>query len=118
MPSFVATQADTVTCGHAPGKVGTVGSPKLTVGGKPVLVATGVVGKLVTGCGTVVDPNTGTKLCTLVVSLTPPSLSTKLQVGGAPVVLSTLGGTTDGTVGGVLQSLVSVTVQQTRLKTD
>lgn len=117
MPA-VATLADVVTCGHS-GKVVVVGTPKLTVGGNPVLLAAGVAGGVVTGCITpIVTTTPPSKPCSKVLLVTsPPSLSTKLKVGAAPVVLSTLKGTTDGVVGGTPQVLLSVTVAQTLLNT-
>lgn len=117
MPA-VATQASTVTCGHL-GTVTTVGTSKLTVAGSPVLLAAGVVGGTVSNCTTV--PNTVapiSKTCLTVLSVTnPPSLSAKLTIAGAPVVLATLKGTTDGVVAGTPQALLGAVVPQTKLIT-
>ena len=119
MPA-VATKADTILCGHPGGTVATVGAPKLTVNGSPVLLAAGVMGKAVLTCG-IID-NTGTPPsthCKFVTAVTnPPSLSTKLTVSGAPVVMATLKGQTDGVVAGVTpQLLLAATVVQTKLIT-
>lgn len=103
----VVTTASTVICGHG-GKVTTVGTPKLTVAGSPVVVAAGIVGKPVVGCAT--PASSTSKPCMTAVSVDPPSLSKKLTVSGAPVALSSLSGTTDGEVGGVTpQKLLAAT---------
>jgi hypothetical protein len=109
----------TVTCGHG-GTVAAVGTPKLTVGGLPVLVASGIVGKTVTGCGTpTVTTSPPSSPCTKVLTVTAPaSLATKLFVGGNPVVTAALTGTTNGVVSGTTpQTLLSATVTQTFLTT-
>jgi hypothetical protein len=115
MPAVV-TVSSIVTCGHA-GTVATTGSPKLTVGGSPALVAAGIAGKPVAHCTTpTVTGPPPSKPCLLVVTVNPASLSTKLLVSGNPVVLATLQGTTDGEVGGVTpQPLLSAAVTQTLL---
>jgi len=118
----VVTAASTVTCGHG-GKVATVGVPKLTVAGSPVLVASGVAGQAITGCGTPTVTATVTtppsSPCSTVLTVTAPSsLATKLFVGGNPVVIAALAGTTNGVVAGVTpQLLLSATVTQTLLTT-
>jgi hypothetical protein len=118
--SAVVTASSTVTCGHItpvlPGTVSTVGSPKLTVGGSPVLIASGIEGKAVTSCG-ITPSSTSTKCLTVKsVSVAPASVATKLTVGGKPVVLAGLQGTTDGKLLGVTpQPLLGATVAQTLL---
>jgi hypothetical protein len=78
------------------GTVGVSSTAKLAVNGAPVLLAASVAGKTVAGCPVTDDPNTSTKHCTSVASvLSGPA--TRLTVGGKPVVLDTLTGTTDGT---------------------
>jgi hypothetical protein len=100
MPA-VLTTASTVGCGHDPGSVATSSSAKLTVAGAPALVAASIVGKTVSGCST---PQTGSnKLCTSVTGVTS-GLAGKLTAGGAPVVLSTLVGATDGAPPGTLNA--------------
>ncbi len=89
-----------VTCGHWPGDVATAGVAKLRVNGVAVLLEASVVGKTVTGCGTVGASDMSgptAKPCTSVASIMLGK-STKLQVGGLPVLLDTLTGTTDGMV--------------------
>jgi hypothetical protein len=115
----VVTAASLVACGHG-GKVATVGTPKLTVGGSPVLVASGVAGMTVTGCGTpTVTTTPPSSPCTTVLTVTTPtSLATKLFVDGDPVVTAALAGTTNGVVSGTTpQTLLSATVTQTFLTT-
>ena len=113
----VVTAASSVTCGHG-GTVATVGTPKLTVGGSPVLVASGVAGQTVAGCGTpTVTSTPPSSPCLKVLAVTtPPSLATKLFVDGNPVVTAALAGTTNGVVQGVTpQPLLQATVTQTLL---
>jgi hypothetical protein len=97
------------------GTVATVGAPKLRVAGAGVLVAAGVVLKPVGGCQTpsVTGPPPS-KPCTSVVSITS-ALSTKLFVGGKPVVIAPLHGTTDGVVTGTPQAALSAVVGKTLL---
>ena len=97
----VLTTASQVLCGPAGppaspvhgGAVTVQSTAKLTVAGNPVLVKSGV-GPTVSGCKTPVTPG-GNKPCTAVSSVTTGE-ATKLQAGGQPVMLDTLGGTTDG----------------------
>lgn len=98
----VLTTAATVTCGHG-GTLTLVSSAKLTVGGKPVLLAGAIKGRDVTGCLTVdaTDPppaGTPKALHCRTVSAITSGLSRKLTVLGLPVVLDTLAGSTDGMV--------------------
>jgi hypothetical protein len=123
MPAVV-TQASTVTCGHG-GTVITAGSPKLTVDGSPVLVAAGIVGKPLPvlpapgHCLTPTSSSPVSKPCASVLTVTTPSLATKLFVSGAPVALATLKGTTDGVVPVDVpptpQTLLAAVVTQTHL---
>jgi len=115
MPAVV-TKASLVTCAHK-GTVITVGAPKLTVGGSPVLVAAGIVGQSILGC-TIAPPPMSNTPCTLVISplINPPSLATKLYVSGNPVAIATLDGTTNGELGGITpQPGLAATVTQTLL---
>lgn len=88
-------------CGHSPGEVATESSAKLAVQGYPVLIESGVDQKGVSGCVTpdTTDSNgvVNFKKCNKVASVTD-GRSTKLQAGGAPVLMDTLKGTTDGMV--------------------
>lgn len=107
MPT-VLTAASQVTCTHG-GTIVTTGVPKLKIDGSLVVLEAGVVGKPVspgaplppppppaTPCSIPTDPNTGTKSCTSVVSVSTGK-SAKLTVNGQPVLLESLGGATDGT---------------------
>lgn len=101
----VLTEGVTITCGHElppvyPGKVKTEGVKKLTVKQSPVLVAAGVDGKGVQGCGT--QPSNTTSACTKVLKVTAGQ-ATKLTVDKAGVLLdSRLAGTTVGKPPGTL----------------
>lgn len=102
-----------VTCGHL-GKVQVSSSAKLRVNGQPVLLKSSIENKTVANCGTVPNPNTGAKPCTKVIAVSTGE-ATKLKVGGKAVILDTLTGDTDGTVGGTPQKLLSGTAQQSKL---
>jgi hypothetical protein len=104
----VLTTASTVLCGlSAPklhgGMVAKSGAPKLTVGGltQHVLVANSL--GAVSGCQNA-PPPAGATACLKVVSLGPTGISTKLTVGGAGVLLTTITaqGKTNGTPPGTL----------------
>lgn len=116
MPAVV-TQASTVSCGHA-GIVQTAGSQKLTVGGSPVLLASGVLAKPIPplpnpGSCTIVPPPMTDVPCTAVKAVNPPSLATKLLVGGNPVVLASLSGITNGSLSTFLNAVVTQTLLTT-----
>jgi hypothetical protein len=93
------TTASSVTCMHG-GGVATSSDAKLTVGPAkdPVLLQSGVVGKAFKAespCPIQDNPNAGTKQCAHVTAVTGGT-SSKLRVGGQPVLLASLTGTTDG----------------------
>ena len=116
----VLTEGSNVTCGHSPGKVSTTGSPKLKVSGQAVLLKDGIMGKSVSGCGTppASDVSGPTAIPCLTVTTVTTGEATKLTIGGAPVMLDTLAGQTDGMVGKVTpQLLLSATAVQTKLTT-
>ena len=95
MPAVV-TKASTVSCAHE-GTVTTLGSAKLTVGGSPVLVESGIAGEPIAGCKIPPNPPADTNtVCTSVLTVDASSLATKLSVGGNPVALASLSGTTNG----------------------
>jgi hypothetical protein len=113
MPNIL-TEASTVMCGHG-GTVATAGFSKLQVNGSAVLLKTGIAGKSVSStCGTPNDSNSGSKQCTSVAEVSSGEAS-KLKAGGQPVMLETLAGSTDGTVTGMPQKLLSGQAQQTKL---
>ncbi len=104
----VLTTASRITCTHG-GTISPSGAAKIKVNGSPVILAAGVAGKPVppgppappppppaTPCAVPTDPNTATKSCTSVISVTDGKAS-KLKVNGQPVLLQSLGGVTDGT---------------------
>jgi hypothetical protein len=92
--SYVLTVSSTVACPHSPGQVSLSSDTKLTVGGKKVLVLASVNGASVSGCTQVTNTSNGTQQCSTVT--TASGTASKLQAGGAPVVLDTLTGATDG----------------------
>lgn len=125
MPKVLTTSSN-VNCGHAPpaapqtpGKVQTESTAKLKVNGDPVLLESSIAGKSISGCGTLATKDsTGMDIdmpCKKVSAVpqivpvqpdpAPPAItagwSTKLKVGGNPVMLDTLAGMTDGMVGKV-----------------
>jgi hypothetical protein len=109
----VLTTGSTVTCGHTPpGLVMPQSGAKLAVGGEPVLVESSIQ-MIAPGCTPRVQ---GDVPCSAVGQITA-GRSAKLSVGGAAVMLATLGGTTKGasgtpgTIGGVLGSLTVKAVQ-------
>jgi hypothetical protein len=109
---FVLTTDSIILCGPvAPklhgGKIDRIGTPKLIVAGNEVVLETGLGS--VTGCATV-PPPPGQTPCTTVSSITTGK-STKLFVGGVPVLLETLLGMTDGVPSGPL----SATANQIKL---
>jgi len=139
MPNVLTTES-TVTCGHLAGnptgKVKTNSSAKLKVNGNSVLLESSIDGQSISGCGIVLknDPSSGNPLdmpCTQVSvvpppisklpSGTPPAItdgrSTKLKVGGKPVMLGTLKGQTNGMTGGSKSPLsdMSATAGQSKL---
>lgn len=97
MPA-VLTMDSTVQCGvkvvtpplHG-GDVTITSSAKLTVNGAKVLTKSGIVGKPVTGCATAVTQTTAP--CTAVTSVATLA-STKLTVGGVPVMIGLTGQST------------------------
>jgi hypothetical protein len=93
---LVLTTGSTLICNHK----GSIDLPKvtrsLTVGGKPVLIK-GDLNKatITTGCITVDDTSKGTQKCRNVKSALGGTAGT-LAIGGKPVLLDTISGTTDG----------------------
>lgn len=117
MPN-VLTVNSTVSCGHPPpvggGVVDVRSAAKLRVAGASVLLVDGISGRtLRTPCGTV--PSSGTTKCTKVDAVSVGS-ATKLTVGGQPVILDTVRGRTDGTVGGAPQLLLAGVANQVKLR--
>lgn len=113
--AFVLTlkPGSTVSCGHGPGDVATAGMAKLQVNGASVLLEASVVGMPVSVCGT--PAASGAKPCSSVVSVAL-GRSSKLQVGGFPVLLDTLKGTTDGMVANLTpQTLLAGKATQAKL---
>jgi hypothetical protein len=113
----VLTTQSTVRCGHippTPGTVTTTSVAKLKVNGSPVLLESSVVGQGVVLCGT--PQVQGNKICTKVMSVAniPPP---KLAVAGAPVLVDSIKGTTDGQVGGTPQATLAATANQSKLGT-
>lgn len=119
--AFVLTikPGSNVSCGHgALSSVSTTSAAKLRVNGQPVLTRAGVLGKTVTGCSTVASSDASGPVnvtCTLV-SKVSAGESTKLKVGGQPVLLDTLKGETNGMVAKVTpQALLAGIALHTKL---
>jgi hypothetical protein len=109
--SFVLMITDTVHCAQG-GTVQTVGAPKLTIGGNPVLLLAGVSKRLITGC---VPPPNSTPCSTVG---TATGGAKKLTVGNKPVALKDLASLTDGKVGGVIQALLPTAPSQSKLNAE
>jgi hypothetical protein len=104
--SFVLTQHSAVNCAHL-GSVAVTGVSRLRVEGGNALRKDGIEGKAVTDCTTVPKSASGDPVditCTAVAQAIPgpPAVSageaTKLFLDGAPVMLDTLSGVTNGMV--------------------
>ncbi|WP_248962843.1 hypothetical protein [Sphaerisporangium perillae] len=103
----VLTTESTVTCGHVPpGTVVPQSAAKLAVGGKPVLVESGIK-TIGTGCTVRAQ---GDVPCATVTAITG-GRSAKLFAGGFPVMLDSLAGTTSGQISGVTGTLTVRAVQ-------
>jgi hypothetical protein len=97
----------TVTCGHKPpGVVVPQSAAKLAVGGKPVLVESSIK-NIGPGC---TATKQGDVPCATVTGVTA-GRSAKLFTGGSPVILESLGGTTNGTINGEPGSLKATAAQ-------
>jgi hypothetical protein len=101
--STVLTTGATALCGHPTGVVTLPATAsKLTVGGKAVLLEAHVSGATVVGCALA---GTGNAPCGTVTSVTDGK-AVKLSVGGLPVLLDSLTGTTDGKAAGTTPQLL------------
>ena len=124
--ALVMTQASTITCAPATatahgGKVGAASTAKLSVNGAlviPALVQPLPAGPnglgAIAGCKTLTATSPPSKTCLHVATILPASAATKLTVSGVGVLLDTVNGTTDGSIGPAIGSL-SGTANQTRL---
>lgn len=112
---LVLTEGASVSCAHAAPVQLRAGQAKLTVGGARVLVAGDLVGATVAGCTNAPTP-TGNKPCVTTTNAVG-GLSTRLRVGGRAVLLETVGGLTDGVLGGAPQPWSVKTAGQAKLKT-
>ena len=102
----VLTKASSVECGHPPGPPGppglvtTVSAAKLKVTQQSVLLEDSIARQGITGCKTTPKADSSGPIdttCTQVSAVTE-GRANKLKVGGAPVILETLKGTSDGMV--------------------
>jgi hypothetical protein len=95
----VLTTAATVMCAHG-GRVALSSvQHTLSVDGKPVLLASDLVGASISNCATLLSTANSTAPCLHVLSVLAGS-STNLSVGGSPVLLESARGITDGVAGG------------------
>jgi hypothetical protein len=99
MPPIVTTGA-TITCIHGGQVMLTPRQTTVTIAGNPVLREGDLSGAPIVGCAQ--PPSPGTKPCTAVISTLPGSASTRVMAAGAPVLLATLSGITDGVPPGAL----------------
>lgn len=113
--SLVITEKSSIVCAH----VGTLKlaatQSKLTVAGAKVMVTGDLAGAPVSGCATVPDPNTSTLKC-LAVASEEGGVATKLKVAGKGVLLESVKGKTNGTVGGTPQTWSVQNAGQSKLK--
>lgn len=117
MPKVLTAQSD-VQCAHAGGIKPVASGTKLKVGGAPVLLQGDLDGAPIPPpalCTTVPDPNTATVKCTATASAIG-GVATKLKVGGRGVLLESVQGQTNGTVGGTPQTWRVVSAGQTKLE--
>jgi hypothetical protein len=128
MPPVLTANAK-ILCGPVPPHGGTVTvppvpNPRLSVAGARVLLHADVAHQPIPTCGIVPDVPHGTIKCTSVDQpvpggdpLDPASFSTKLTVGGQPVLMTTLAGSTNGTILKAPQRLLTAIESQTKLTT-
>jgi hypothetical protein len=98
----ILTTGSKLACPHGGSVQLSAGRTRLTVAGNPVLAKADVVGKPVSGCTTVTNPQAGTKQCLTVVSVLAGEAQ-HLSVGGMPVLTTDAQGLTDGLAGGPVQ---------------
>lgn len=116
MPNVLTTQS-TVACGHG-GTAAVVSSAKLAVNGMPVLLEAGVAGATIGACGTTpaADASGPTAAPCSAVSTVDSGRAAKLTVDGAPVLLDSLTGSTNGMVAKLTpQTLLTATAGQQKL---
>jgi hypothetical protein len=99
MPPIVTTGA-TILCAHGGQVMLTPRQTQVTIAGNPVLREGDLSGAPIVGCLQV--PSLATKPCTTVISTLPGSASTRVTAVGAPVLLATLSGITDGVPPGTI----------------
>jgi hypothetical protein len=88
------TTGATITCIHGGQVILTPRQTTVTIAGNPVLREGDLAGAPILGC--LQPPTPATKPCTAVISTLPGSASTRVMAAGAPVLLATLTGITDG----------------------
>jgi hypothetical protein len=99
MPPVVTTGA-TILCMHGGQVTLLPKQTQVTIAGNPVLREGDLSGAPIIGC--LQPPSPGTKPCTMVVSTLPGSASLRVMAAGAPVLLATLSGITDGVPPGTI----------------
>jgi hypothetical protein len=111
------TESSTVTCQNNGSVRLSAGQSKLTVDGNKVLVDGDLSGASISACTTVTDPNTAALQCATV-SSAMGGVAGKLKVSGKGVLLESIQGLTQGTVGGAPQQWSVQSAGQTKLKTE
>ncbi len=89
--AYVLTTASTIECSHG-GTVDVTNEPNLKVDNKPVLIGIGPT--FSKKCPLTDNASTGTVQCKS--AFITGGTASKLKVGGSPVMLDTVMGTTDG----------------------
>jgi hypothetical protein len=109
--------ASQVVCGHG-GTVAVQSTTKLGIASHPVLLASSIDSRSISGCQTLPasDATGPTAIACSAVSAITAGSATKLTVGGQPVILETLAGDTNGMVNKVTpQTLLAGTADQNKL---
>src|SRR5918998_2407809 len=110
----ILTTGSKLACPHGGSVQLSAGRTQLTVDGKPVLAKADVMGKPISGCTTVTNPQTGAKQCMTVATVLAGEAQ-HLSVGGMPVLTTQAKGLTDGSGPGPVQWSVQ-SAGQTKLE--
>ena len=112
----ILTESSMLVCTHQGQVQLHAGQSKLTVSGSKALVEGDLSAAAVSNCITVPDPNTTTVKC-LAVATASGGVAGKLKVDGKGVLLESIQGQTNGTVGGTPQTWSVQSAGQTKLTT-
>src|SRR5260370_39662599 len=112
---LVITEQSSLACAHQGTVKPAASQVKLKVAGAAVLVTGDLMGKPISLCTTVPDPNTATVKC-LAIASEEGGVASKLKVAGKAVLLETIKGKTNGTVSGTPQTWSVQSAGQSKLK--